>query len=209
MFNKCFMVAWNKNSGKDVKMFDIISIDFLKENDFEEVLLDLGYKEVFVCKSIKKKEDFVFSLPKTKKLLLKKAVLLEDFSLINQVKEKDILILTKGGDIKLNTQSVNNKNSILYNPIGQELCFDEGLAEISKQNNKIICFNINEIRTNQYRSIKQMRFIINILKEKQVEMFFVTLAKRKSDLIDFKILECFLENFNLEKETIKRFLKIE
>jgi len=191
-------------------MFDIVSEEILKEKNIEDIFVDLKLSVVHICKKIKKKEDLNFELPRFKKTNVKVAYLLYDASLIGAIKDKDAIILLSGGDIKSNTSAINNKSGCsLYNPIGNELCFDEGLAEISKQNNKIIYFNINEIRTNQYKAIKQMNFIIPLLKSKKIEMRFVTMARKKCDLVDHQILESFLNNFSLEKETIKKFLNSE
>ncbi len=188
-------------------MFDIISEELLKEKNIEEILLSLGYTDIYVYKKIRKKEDTNFDLPKLTNINLKKAFILEDTNLIKSIKENDAIILFEGGDIKTNTNAISTKGAIdLLNPIGSELCFDEGLAEIAKQNKKTIYFNINEIRTNQYRAIKQMTFIISLLKSKNIEMRFVTLSKKSKDLIDDEILNNFLKNFNLEKETINKFL---
>jgi len=202
--------TWNKNTRENVKMFDIISEEILKERNIEEILLTFNYTTIYIYKRIQKKEDLNFDLPKLKNIVLKKAFVLEDLNLVKSIKEKDAIVLVNGGDIKSNTSAISNKSEVtLLNPIGTELCFDEGLAEIAKQNKKIIYFNINEIRTNQYRAIKQMNFIIPLLRSKNIEMRFVTLSRKSKDLIDEKILENFLKNFNLEKETINRFLNAE
>ncbi len=191
-------------------MFDIISEEILKEENIEEILLTFNYTAIYIYKRIQKKEDLNFDLPKLKNIVLKKAFVLEDLNLVKSIKEKDAIILVNGGDIKSNTSAISNKSEVtLLNPIGTELCFDEGLAEIAKQNHKTIYFNINEIRTNQYRAIKQMNFIIPLLRSKNIEMRFVTLSRKSKDLIDKNILENFLTHFNLEKETINRFLNAE
>ena len=191
-------------------MFDIISEEILKEKNIEEILLTFNYTTIYIYKRIQKKEDLNFDLPKLKNIVLKKAFVLEDLNLVKSIKEKDAIVLVNGGDIKSNTSAISNKSEVtLLNPIGTELCFDEGLAEIAKQNKKIIYFNINEIRTNQYRAIKQMNFIIPLLRSKNIEMRFVTLSRKSKDLIDEKILENFLTHFNLEKGTINRFLNAE
>lgn len=191
-------------------MFDIISEEILKEENIEEILLTFNYTAIYIYKRIQKKEDLNFDLPKLKNIVLKKAFVLEDLNLVKSIKEKDAIILVNGGDLKSNTSAISNKSEVaLLNPTGTELCFDEGLAEIAKQNHKTIYFNINEIRTNQYRAIKQMNFIIPLLRSKNIEMRFVTLSRKSKDLIDKNILENFLKNFNLEKETINRFLNAE
>ena len=192
-------------------MIDIISEELLNIKDIENILFDLNITTAYVCKIIRRKEDLrEFNLPKTKKIILKKAYLLDDCSIVSSIKEKDCLILLDGGDLKKNTLAISNKSQAsLFNPIGTELCFDQGLAEIAKQNNKTVYFNINEIRTNQYRAIKQMNFIINLLKQKNIDIKFVTMAKRTNELIDERILESFLINFNLEKEISIKILNKE
>lgn len=190
-------------------MIDIVSLDLFAYKNIEEILLSLGISTVYVCKSITKKEEQDFSLPVTKKIILKKAVLLNNLELVKTIKD-NTLILVKGGTLKQNFSILNNKqNILLFDPIGEDLCFDESSAVVSKQNNKIIYFNLNNIRTNQYKTLKQMQFIIPLLKSKKIEMRFVTLAKHPKELIDSKILECFLKNFSLDKETINNFLNKE
>lgn len=192
-------------------MIDIISEELLNIKDIENILFDLNITTAYVCKIIRRKEDLrEFTLPKTKKIIFKKAYLLDDCSIVSSIKEKDCLILLDGGDLKKNTLAISNKSQAsLFNPIGTELCFDQGLAEIAKQNNKTVYFNINEIRTNQYRAIKQMNFIINLLKQKNIDIKLVTMAKRTNELIDERILESFLINFNLEKEISIKILNKE
>lgn len=188
-------------------MFDVIDFDFFKEKNSLDIFNFLNIDTLYICKEIKTKEDFLFSLPEIKGVVLKKAYLLTDLKYIKHI-DNNALFLFKGGTIKNNSLVLSSKQNIhLFNPVGEELCFDEGFCEIAKQNNKLIFFDINEIKRNQYKAIKQLSFIIPLLLSKNIEMRFVSFAKTKDMLFDFKILECFLKNFNIPSQTSKRFFK--
>lgn len=191
------------------KYIDIVSIDLFKTSGIQEVLAQLDIDTVYVLKNVKTKEDVDFPLPNGKQF--KRVLLFNDLSLHSTCKSiipKDTLILGQGGDLQSNTNILSNKSSIhLFDPIGQETCIDESQCRIAKQNKKIVFFNLDQIRNNQYKAIKQMSFIISLLKKHNVEIRFVTLARKQEDLVDPIILQNFLKNFNLEKPLTKRILQ--
>ncbi len=190
-------------------MIDIVSEKLLEEYDIEKTLLELNIDKLYVCRAIEKREELSgFTLPIFEKVCLNKSYLLKSPALLSSVKEKGVLTLIAGGSLNANAAALTSKaDASLFNPIGSELCFDEGLAELARQNKKTIYFNVNEIRVNQHKAIRQMQFIIPLLKSKGIEMRFVTFAKKVNELLDQTILECFLENFWLEKATSARFLE--
>ncbi|MFA5745918.1 MAG: hypothetical protein WCX82_01890 [archaeon] len=191
------------------KYTDVVSIDLFKTSGVPEILAQLDLETIYVLKNVKKKEDVDFPLPSRKQF--KKALLFSDLALLNTCKSiipKNTLILGQGGSLQSNINILSNKSPIhLFDPIGQETCIDEGQCRIAHQNKKIVFFNLDQIRNNQYKAIKQMSFAIGLLKKHNVEMRFMTLAKRPEDLVDPIILQNFLKNFNLEKSFTKRILQ--
>lgn len=218
MPRKCTLVIRHRDTRKDVKRkikkmkekyIDVVSSELFKHTNAQEILTELNIETIYVVKEIKTKEDVDFVFPKSKNL--KPAFLFTDLSLYNTLKNKllkDSLILGRGGSLSANTNILTTKSSIhLFDPISFETSFDEGLSRLSKQNQKIIFFNINDIYQNTHKAIKQMQFIIPILKKHKIEMRFITFAKNPEELIDPIILQEFLKNFNLEKPLIKRILQ--
>jgi len=191
------------------KYTDVVSVDLFRNTGIGNIITQLDLDTVYVLKIVKTKEDVDFPLPTGKQF--KKALLFSDLSLYSTCKSiilKDTLILGQGGTLQANTSILSNKSPIyLFDPIGQETCIDEGQCRIAKQNKKIVFFNIDQVRNNQYKAIKQMSFIIGLLRKRNVEMRFITLARRPEDLVDPIVLQNFLKNFNLEKPFTKRILQ--
>lgn len=190
------------------KYFDIVSSELFNYPNIENILAELCLSEIYVVKTISKREDLNFVFPKSK--TIKPAFLFNDISLYSTTRNqipKNSLILGHGKSLSSNTNILSTKSSIhLFDPISPQTSIDEGLARIAKQNQKIIFFDIGEIRKNQNKAIKQMTFILELLKKHKVEFRFITLAKVPEDLVDPIILQDFLKNFSLEKPLIKRII---
>jgi len=189
------------------KYFDVVSSELFSYPNVEKILEELNIKEIYVVKTIKTKEDLDCIFPKAKNY--KGAFLFTDLNLYHVTKEKpkNALFLGQGGGLSANAAILSTKSDIhLYNPISSETSIDEGLARIAKQNKKIIFFDIREIRNNQNKCIKQIQFILKLLKKHKVEFRFVSMAKIPEELVDPQVLERFLQNFALEKTLIKRII---
>jgi len=191
------------------KYFDVVSSDFFKKPFAEEILKKLNIQKIYIVKEINKKEDMGFVFPKVKNTF--PAFLFNDLNLYSNLKSKipkNALILGQGSTLSSNTNIISSKSEIhLFNPISSETAIDEGLAKLAKQNNKIIFFDIRELRHNQNKAIKQTLFILELLKKRNVEFRFVSLAKVPEELVDPIILKSFLRNLSLERAMIKRVLE--
>ncbi len=193
--------------------FDIVMDDLIENNslaDLESIFSKLNIKTVYVLREVSKKEDFKapFEIHKSHQVTFKKAYLLKDLSLLHFYKGDDLL-LVESGSLKNNTLISTNKNvDFLKDPLSDKLSFDEQNARSCSQNKIKVVFDINKLRgKDKNQAIKQSSFIINLLKIHSVDMFFVTFAKTKEDLVSIKpILSNLLKNFNLEEATINRFL---
>lgn len=191
------------------KYFDVVSSEFFNYPSAEEFLKKLNIQKIYVIKDINKKEDIDFVFPNSK--TTKCAFLFKDLNLYSNLKNrlpKNTLILGQGGSLIANTNIISNKSEIhLLNPISSETSIDEGLARIAKQNKKIVFFDINQLRNNQNKAIKQTLFILELLKKRNVEFRFVSMAKVPEDLLDPVVLKTFLRNFALDTSLIKRILE--
>lgn len=191
------------------KYFDVISSEFFSYPNAEKFLKNLNIQKIYVIKEITKKEDMDFVFPKAKNT--KPTFLFRDLNLYSNLKSKipkNTLILGQGGSLSANTNIISNKSDIhLLNPISSETSIDEGLARIAKQNKKIVFFDIGQLRSNQNKAIKQTIFILELLKKRNVEFRFVSLAKVPEDLLDPVVLKNFLRNFALDAPLIKRILE--
>jgi hypothetical protein len=191
------------------KYFDVVSSEFFNYPSAEEILKKLNIEKIYVVKEINKREDLDFVFPKAKNT--KPAFLFKDLNLYSNLKNKitkNALILGQGSSLSANTNIISSKSEIhLLNPISSETAFDEGLARIAKQNKKIIFFDIREIRYNQNKAIKQTLFILELLKKRNVEFRFVSMAKVPEDLVDPIVLKNFLRNLGIERAMIKRILE--
>ncbi len=190
------------------KYIDFVSSELFKYPNISKNLEQLGIYTIYVIKEVKTKEDVDYPLPSGKQF--RKALLFTDLNLLNTCKSiisKNTVILGQGKDILAISNILSTKIPIhLFDPIVQETSIDEGLARIAKQNNKLFFFNINQIRNNQNKSIKQMQFSIPILEKHKIEFKFISYAKTADELLDPVIIQEFLKNFNLEKPLIKRTL---
>jgi hypothetical protein len=191
------------------KYFDVVSSEFFNYPSAEEFLKKLNIQKIYVIKDINKKEDIDFVFPNSK--TTKCAFLFKDLNLYSNLKNrlpKNTLIIGQGGSLIANTNIISNKSEIhLLNPISSETSIDEGLARIAKQNKKIVFFDINQLRNNQNKAIKQTLFILELLKKRNVEFRFVSMAKVPEDLLDPVVLKTFLRNFALDTSLIKRILE--
>ena len=191
------------------KYFDVVSSEFFSYPNAEEFLKNLNIQKIYVIKEITKKEDMDFVFPKAKNT--KPTFLFRDLNLYSNLKSKipkNTLILGQGGSLSSNTNIISNKSDIhLLNPISSETSIDEGLARIAKQNKKIVFFDIGQLRNNQNKAIKQTLFILELLKKRNIEFRFVSLAKVPEDLLDPVVLKNFLRNFALDAPLIKRILE--
>lgn len=191
------------------KYFDVVSSEFFNYPSAEEILKKLNIEKIYVVKEINKREDLDFVFPKAKNTT--PAFLFKDLNLYSNLKNKitkNALILGQGSSLSANTNIISSKSEIhLLNPISSETAFDEGLARIAKQNKKIIFFDIREIRYNQNKAIKQTLFILELLKKRNVEFRFVSMAKVPEDLVDPIVLKNFLRNLGIERAMIKRILE--
>lgn len=191
------------------KYFDIVSSEFFNYPSAEDILKKLNIQKIYVIKEINKREDLDFVFPKSK--AIKPAFLFKDTNLYSNLKNnipKNALILGQGSSLSANTNILSSKSEIhLFNPISSETSIDEGLARVAKQNKKIIFFDIRELRNNQNKAIKQTLFILELLKKRNVEFRFVSMAKVPEDLVDPTVLMGFLRNLGIERTMIKRILE--
>lgn len=191
------------------KYFDIVSSEFFNYPSAEDILKKLNIQKIYVIKEINKREDLDFVFPKAKGIM--PAFLFKDIILYSNLKNKipkNALILGQGSGLSANTNIISCKSEIhLLNPISSETSIDEGLARVAKQNKKIIFFDIRELRNNQNKAIKQTLFILELLKKRNVEFRFVSMAKVPEDLVDPTVLMGFLRNLGIERTMIKRILE--
>ena len=194
------------------KYFDIIDYEFIENNkDIENTLLDLGYKEVIVYKKINsKKEISNFKVNNLKKIHVKKAFLINDFSLLHFIPPTYFSIGYSSEVSKINSFLSSKKLDFFIAPISEKLIFDEQSSNLLKQNNIKLVFNINRFRDkNNYKAIKQSYFILDLLVKKQVDFCFSSFSKKYYELVDINILKAFLKNFNINQELIIKSLSLD
>ena len=195
------------------KYTDVICEEFLENTDIsklDSIFLNLGITTIYVVRYISKNylsKDFI--VPASKKINYKKIYLVNDINDFNKFKKDETDIVMMYGNNLSNISRIlqNERVDILLNPISDRLSFDEGSANVAKFNKKIIAFDVNLWRKKTYSSLKQAMFIIPLLKKKKVEMMFISLAKKPSDLVDPRILKALLLEFKLDDDIIERFLE--
>ena len=197
------------------KYFDFVSEKLFEQNsleDLESIFKSINLKTIYITRLINNKKDFQksFEIPKSKNksIIFKKAYLFSNVELYKNLKSKTKEVsLILGQTIKSNSAAVNVKNIILFDVISDKLAFDEANTRLASKNKVKILFNFNLWRNkNQSKAIKQSLFIIPLLKNHLVDMLFCSMAEKTDDLLDFRILKGFLQNFDLNENLINRFL---
>ncbi|MFH0905862.1 MAG: hypothetical protein V1824_00825, partial [archaeon] len=173
-----------------------------------ELLAKLDIRNIYYFSDNALKDNLtkeVLEKAKSLDIELIKLNLVNDSSVSKKLNE---LTFAFAGDLATNYKLLNSKSiDILINPTTIKASFDSSLASIANENNKLICFDINSLRSRNLRVIKQTNFIIKLLQARKCDFVFCSLARTKEDLIDPKVLFYFLKSLgNLEDEFILKIL---
>lgn len=194
------------------KFIDVVSEKLFENNsllEIEDVFKSFSIDTVYVVREVTKKEDFnKFNLPSSKEITYKKIFLLKNINdAVSKTKE---IVIGHGGDVSNISKVLLSKQiKHLFNPFSEKLVFDEGSANIAKQNSKKIIININDYRNNlalRSKIIKQTPFVLEMCMKKKVDFVYCSYAKRIEDVVDPVIIINFLKTFNVPETLSKRIL---
>ncbi|MDD3177954.1 MAG: hypothetical protein PHR26_00370 [Candidatus ainarchaeum sp.] len=196
-----------------MKFFDIVYKDLIDSSnpkELENIFLKLGFNKIFVIVPIVSKKDIILNpdFSSFKKISLEYIYLIEDISILKDLDKKIILFNPNFSKSNKLTKFLINKNiKYLYNPLSDSLIFDEQCSNLCKINNIKVVFNYNSFRSKNFqKNIKQAQFIILLLKQKLINMYFCSFAKDLNSLCSKQVLFNFLKEFNLDQDILNNIL---
>lgn len=191
-----------------MKYFDIVYYDLFEKNkskDLEEIFTKLSLKKIYVLKNISSKNDLKeVKLPEFKNIKLELIYKTDNLNLLREIKS-NVIFSPKDFSSKLTKCLINKNINYLYSPLSSTLCFDEQCANLCKQNNIKILFNYNYLR-NKFanKNIKQIKFIIPLIKNKLIDFYFFSFAKEICDLSSKEIIFNFLKEFDMDENFLNK-----
>jgi hypothetical protein len=193
---------------------DVVSEKLFENNtleDIENILTRLNIQKIYVLREINNKEDFKnkFNIPKLNNITCEKIFLVKDLNInISTISEKTIFECKTIDDI--NKALKSKKTKYLSNIFSEKLIFDEGSANLAKQNTKKIIINLNDYREKTNKTskiIKQSEFIFSICLKKKIDIVFCSFSKNIEELIDPIITINFLKIFDVPETLSQKLLK--